>query len=82
MRTITAIIAAALLGISTFASAGEMGDECAWGLANGKHVKTDCSVNMEKDGKTYCFSNDKAKEAFMKDPETNMKKAKKVYGRA
>jgi len=82
MRTFTAVVAAALLGISTFASAAEMGDQCAWGLANGKHVKTDCSVNMEKDGKTYCFSSKEAKDSFMKAPEKNMTKAKETYGRA
>ena len=63
--------------------AGEFGNECAWGLANGKHVKTDCSVNMtHENGKTYCFSSDKAMAAYMKDPSGNMSKATKTYGRS
>ena len=47
----------------------EFGGQCAEGLAEGKHVMTDCSVNWkDKDGKTYCFSNDAAKTAFLKNP--------------
>jgi YHS domain-containing protein len=62
---------------------GEYGNECAWGLANGKHVETNCSVSLTReDGKTYCFSNDKAMAAFMKDPSKNMGKASKAYGRS
>lgn len=62
---------------------GEFNNECSWGLANGKHVETSCSVNMTgEDGKTYCFSNDKAMAAFMKEPSKNMSKASKVYGRS
>jgi len=61
----------------------EYGNECAWGLANGKHVQTNCSINMTgSDGKTYCFSSDKAMAAFMKDPPRNMSKAKETYGRS
>ncbi len=83
MRTISYFITAGLLAFSVSALAGEFKDECAWGLANDKHVKTDCKLNMVgTDGKTYCFSNEKAKEAFMKDPTANIKKAKEVFGRA
>ena len=61
----------------------EYGNECAWGLANGKHVQTNCSINMTgSDGKTYCFSNDKAMAAFMKDAPRNLSKAKETYGRS
>lgn len=83
MRTIQTLVAATLLAFGSLAFAGELGNECAWGLANDKHVKTDCSVNMVgADGKTYCFSSKEAKEAFMKDSDKNLKKAKEVYGRA
>ena len=41
---------------------------CTEGLALGKDVKTDCSVNTVIDGKTYCFGNEEAKTMFMKDP--------------
>ena len=62
---------------------GEYNNECAWGLANGKHVQTDCSINMTgSDGKTYCFSSDKAMANFMKDSPRNLSKAKETYGRS
>ena len=62
---------------------GQYNNECAWGLANGKHVTTNCAVNMTgEDGKTYCFSNDKAMTAFMKDPVRNSNSASKTYGRS
>ena len=49
------------------------------GLANGKEVKTDCSVNGTIKGKTYCFSNEEAKTEFMKNPDASAKAAS-VYG--
>ena len=61
----------------------EYGNECAWGLANGKHVQTNCSINMTgSNGKTYCFSSDQAMAAFMKNPSRNMSKAKEPSGRS
>ncbi len=61
----------------------EYNNECAWGLANGQHVQTSCAINMTgENGKTYCFSSKEAKEAFMKDTDKNLKKAKEVFGRA
>ncbi len=82
MRLSTMAIGAGLLAFSVSASAGEFGNQCSWGLANDKHVKTDCKINATReDGKTYCFSSDKAMESFMKDVPTNMAKAKEMYGR-
>jgi len=58
------------------AAAGEFDDQCAMGLASGQTVKTDCSVNWtDEDGHVYCFSSDTSKEAFLKDPAGNLKKA-------
>jgi len=63
--------------------AGQFSNECSWGLANGKHVKTDCSVNMTgENGKTYCFSSDQAMAAFMKNPAVNTDKAAKTFSRS
>jgi hypothetical protein len=50
--------------------------------------RAECKVNMTReDGKTYCFSNDKALDAFMNDAlgwgtfvVTNIQKAKETYG--
>jgi YHS domain-containing protein len=45
------------------------------GLAMGKEVKTDCTINGQIDGKTYCFGSEEAKTTFMKDPKGNLAKA-------
>jgi hypothetical protein len=50
--------------------------------------RAECKVNMTReDGKTYCFSNDKALDAFAKDAlgwgtflVTDIQKAKEIYG--
>ena len=41
----------------------QFGGQCAEGLAEGQHVTTNCSITWtDKDGKTYCFSNDGRQE--------------------
>lgn len=61
----------------------EYGNECAWGLSQGKHVMTDCSINMTRaDGKTYCFSSDRAMDSFMSNPVQNMSRSTETYGRS
>ena len=45
------------------------------GVAMGKEVKTDCSINAQIGGKTYCFGNGAAKTEFMKDPAGDLAKA-------
>ena len=68
------IVAALALGIAFAADVvspdkAEFGGQCAEGLAEGRHVVTDCAVNWkDKDGKTYCFSSDAAKATFLKSP--------------
>jgi hypothetical protein len=37
---------------------GEFNNMCTEGLALGKDIKTDCSVNASIDGKTYCFGSE------------------------
>ena len=75
---ITSAFAGALLlglGTAALAVAGQFDNMCTQGLAKGKDVQTDCSVNTTIAGKTYCFGNEDAKAAFMKDPEGNLAKA-------
>jgi YHS domain-containing protein len=76
-----AFAAALLLGLSTAALAvtGEFDNMCTQGLASGKDVNTDCSVNTTIEGKTYCFGNEAAKTEFMKDPKGNLAKAQSYY---
>ena len=61
------------------ATTGEYDNMCTMGLALGKDVPTDCSINAELDGKTYCFGNEDAKTIFMKDPKANLAKAEAYY---
>jgi YHS domain-containing protein len=62
-----------------WAVTGEYDNLCTMGLALGKEVQTDCSVNATIDGKTHCFGNEDAKTIFMKDPQGNLTKAQVYY---
>jgi YHS domain-containing protein len=77
----SAFAGALLLGLTTaaLATTGEFDNMCTEGLALGKDIKTDCSVNAVIDGKTYCFGSAQAKTDFMKDPKGNMAKAQTYY---
>lgn len=61
------------------ATEGEFGGECVMGLALGKDIKTDCSVNTVYGGKTYCFGNETARALFLKKPEEFLLKAHIFY---
>jgi hypothetical protein len=55
----------------------EFGGQCAEGLAAGRHVTTNCSVTWtDKDGKLYCFNDDKAKQAFLQNPTEELERAR------
>jgi YHS domain-containing protein len=66
---------------AALAVSGEFDNMCAQGLVMGKAVKTDCSVNANYEGKTYCFGNEQAKQDFMKDPEASLEKAEAYYSK-
>jgi YHS domain-containing protein len=80
-KTLTAAAFALIFGLVTAALAaqGEFGNMCAEGLAQHKLIKTDCTINGNYQGKTYCFGSEDAKTAFMKDPETHLSKAESFY---
>jgi YHS domain-containing protein len=48
---------------------------CAASLAAGKDTPTDCSINRQYLGKTYCFGSKEAMAAFMQNPKDNLAKA-------
>jgi YHS domain-containing protein len=75
------LVTAALcvLAGAAYATEGEFGGECVMGLALGKDIKTDCSVNTVYNGKTYCFGNETAKELFLKKPEEFLTQAQVYY---
>ncbi|MDO9206466.1 hypothetical protein [Methylotenera sp.] len=81
MKIAQLIIASAFALTANFAYAGELGDFCTTGLSMGKTIATDCSINAELDGKTYCFGNEEAKEMYMKDPQGVVDKATKFYSK-
>ena len=69
--------AAAPAGSPAAAASGEFGGQCAEGLAEGRHVMTDCSITWDgPDGKRYCFKTAAAKEAFLKSPADNLERAR------
>ena len=84
MRTYisSALAGALVLGLATAtlaATKGEFDNMCSQGLAMGKDVQTDCSVDATIKGKTYCFGNEAAKTEFMKDPKGNLAKTQSYY---
>ena len=71
-----------LLGLGTTAAlavTGEFSNMCTMGLASGKEIQTDCSINSQILGRTYCFGSKEAMAQFMADPKGNMEKAQAYY---
>ena len=79
----SAVAGAFLLGMATVALAvtGEFGNMCTQGLATGKDIQTDCSINSQIEGKTYCFGSKEAMAEFMKNPKENLAKAQTYYSK-
>ncbi len=79
----SAVAGAFLLGMASAALAvtGEYDNMCAMGLALNKDIATDCSINAQVQGKTYCFGSKEAMADFMKDPEGNLAKAQAYYSK-
>jgi YHS domain-containing protein len=79
----SALAGAFALGLVTagLAATGEFDNLCAQGLATGQKIKTDCSINAQVEGKTYCFGSKEAKAEFMKDPKANLAKAEQFYSK-
>ena len=77
----SAVAGAFLLGMATAAVAltGEYGNMCTMGLALGKDIQTDCSINAQVQGKTYCFGSKEAMAQFMQNPKDNLAKAQTYY---
>jgi YHS domain-containing protein len=55
---------------------GESNNEDPVGVAAGKHLKTDCSINWTADnGKVYCFTTRTSMEFFEDSPRTYLSAA-------
>jgi YHS domain-containing protein len=74
-----AILALGLSLPALAATEGEFDSDCVMGLALGKEIKTDCSVNTVYGGKTYCFGNETARDLFLKKPDEFLLKAQIFY---
>lgn len=73
---------ALLLSSITFAAPqvhGEFGDNCTNGLSRGTFHSTKCDINEVYKGKTYCFSNEGARDSFLFDPQAMIDKAAAFY---
>ena len=58
----------------------QFGGQCAEGLAEGKHILTNCALTWtDKDGKSYCFSNEASKKSFLANPSANVQKARDFF---
>jgi hypothetical protein len=63
-----------------YAAEPEFGGACAMGLAEGKRIRTDCSITWTSpEGKLYCFGNEDSKAAFLQDVDANLQRAKENF---
>lgn len=73
-------LAVSLPPSASYAAQPEFESTCAMGLAEGKRIKTNCSINWTSPkGKLYCFKNRDSRAAFLLDPEGNLRKAQENY---
>ena len=70
-----------ILNSSAFAAdvKGEFGQNCTNGLSKGVFHQTKCEINEVYKGKTYCFSNEGARDSFLLDQDVMITKAEKFY---
>ncbi len=72
-----ALSCAAISALVRAAAAPQFDGQCAEALAEGRHVSTNCSITWtDKDGKTYCFSNNDAKKSFLENPAEHLQRAR------
>jgi len=79
LGAIAAMVTLSLSLPALAATEGEFDNDCVMGLALGKEIKTDCSINTVYAGSTYCFGNETAKQLFLKKPEEFLLKAHIFY---
>ena len=59
---------------------GEFGNEDPVGLAAGKHIKADCSLNwVADDGKLYCFTTGTSLVFFEESPQAYIRAARRFF---
>ncbi len=60
---------------------GEFDNEDVMGVIAGRHIRTDCSVNVVKGGKVYCFTAAASQTFFKYAPNTNIERARAAWER-
>ncbi len=81
MKNFNLVLSGAALLFANFALAGEFADHCTNGLSKGALHKTNCAINEVYKGKTYCFSNEGARDSFLFDQENMIEKAATFYAK-
>ncbi|HYB34244.1 MAG TPA: hypothetical protein VED45_12565 [Steroidobacteraceae bacterium] len=72
-----AILLTALSAVGADDAQVQFGGQCAEGLAEGRHVTTNCAITWkDKDGKVYCFSSESSRKTFLDNPAANLQKAR------
>ena len=83
MNIFKVFLTSVLLLLSSFAFAadtkGEFGNNCTNGLSKSTFHQTKCEINELYKGKTYCFSNEGARDSFLLDQDNMIAKAEKFY---
>ncbi len=75
------MVTATALMFSGLAFAGEFNNHCTNGLSKGALHKTKCEINELYKGKTYCFSNEGARDSFLFDQDGMIEKATTFYAK-
>lgn len=81
MKFFSLLFAALLVLLpGAYAADPEFDGQCANGLSQGIHYKTDCSVLwVGPDDKLYCFSSPAAKQKFLESPKDNLTRAQAFW---
>ena len=83
MNNLKVLLTGAILLCNSMAFAaevnGEFGQNCTNGLSKGVFHQTKCEINEVYKGKTYCFSNEGARDSFLLDQDNMLAKAEKFY---
>ena len=79
-KYVAVFAAMSAFGASAAEPEPEGGGQCAMSAALGHSLPTSCSVVwISPTDKLYCFSNERAKEMFMRDPEGNEQRAQAFW---
>lgn len=81
MKTVQYLAVMFGLAFASLAWAAEFSGQCTTGLSTGTMIQTKCDINEVFNKKTYCFSSEDARSAFMADPQGTIDKAAALYAK-